>query len=267
MTHLKRPKGLKGRVYIPGALLMLSLVSHGLILKIPVPQLSQPETPSESPLPQPEDIAVVILPEQEAPAAAVPDLPETLPPSDVRPETVSPAAAIPAPEPAAIPPEPSLPEETAAPTEPEIDPSVPSDDAPVDDATTPSYSDPDPPAPVGPLATYGDEFPHHANAVGGCFGLAECRRVSGEGSYRNVARSLIADLEVNGYGVKLRDDLDDTGRWVYELTVPGSASSPQYLIVFSDIDGSAVYVMSDQVLTLNELQALNAQTSSNHQAG
>jgi uncharacterized protein (DUF302 family) len=84
--------------------------------------------------------------------------------------------------------------------------------------------------------------------------------VTGIGSYREVGRSLIANLETQGYRVKLRHDLEDTGRNVYELTPPDSAIEPQYLIVFSDpADGSAVYVMSKEILTLKELQSLQAQ--------
>jgi hypothetical protein len=112
---------------------------------------------------------------------------------------------------------------------------------------------------------YTNTFPHFEGAASGCFGFQECRRVSGAGSYRNVARSLISGLEAQGYQVKLRDDLEDTGRNVYELSSPDT-SELKYLMVFSDADGSAVYVMSTEIMTLNDLQALQLQTTSSSQA-
>jgi len=119
--------------------------------------------------------------------------------------------------------------------------------------------------PAGPLMSYGETFPHFQGAVEGCFGFNQCRRVSGAGSYRSVARSLISDLEAQGYDVDLRDDLEDTGRNVYEL-MPPDGDAIQYLLVFSDVDGSAIYVMSDTIMTLNDLQALQAPTQQSRQS-
>jgi hypothetical protein len=73
-----------------------------------------------------------------------------------------------------------------------------------------------------------------------------------------VARSLVTDLEAQGYTVTLRDDLEDTGRNVYEL-LPPDETTLQYLLVFSDLDGSAIYVMSQEIMTLDDLQALQTQ--------
>jgi len=162
---------------------------------------------------------------------------------------MSPAVEPPPAPPAA---QPDLPVEPAPPTV---------DELPVDDTSTPSFT---PPADDGPLMSYSDGFPHVAGAVGGCFGLSECRQVSDAGNYRAVARSLIDGLEAQGYAVRLRDDLEDTGRNVYELTPPNGHIGNQFLMVFSGLDGSAIYVMSPEVMTLEDLKALSAQQVDRH---
>lgn len=156
------------------------------------------------------------------------------------------------------------PEEPTVVEDPEVSLEAESLEAEVDANSEFEKSLPDLP-PAGPLMSYGDTFPHFQGAVEGCFGFNQCRRVSGAGSYRSVARSLISDLEAQGYDVDLRDDLEDTGRNVYELMPPGG-DAIQYLLVFSDSDGSAVYVISDTIMTLNDLQALQAQTQQSRQS-
>jgi hypothetical protein len=149
--------------------------------------------------------------------------------------------------------------------QPEASDLVEIDELPIaDDPTTPAFApataELEQAAPEGPLMSYGDRFPHFEGAVGGCFGLNECRQVSGVGSYRTVARSLIAGLEAQGYAVRLRDDLEDTGRNVYELTPPDEVATRQFLMVFSNTDGSAIYVRRPDVMTLDELKALATQS-------
>jgi len=194
-------------------------------------------------------MTVVSLPEPATAQAPEPEPdPEPAPPSTepvpIEPELNDPPASPPAP--------PEIPE----PEPPQALDPEPEPEPPVQPEPAPSVNEP--PATEGPLMVYGDDFPHPEEAEGGCFGFSACRRVSGAGTYRSVARSLIANLENQGYEVSLRDDLEDTGRNVYELSPPDAGAATQYLMVFSDHDGSAIYVMSDQILTLNELRTMQA---------
>ncbi|NER81864.1 MAG: hypothetical protein F6K42_20330 [Leptolyngbya sp. SIO1D8] len=256
----------KRRLYISGIVLLVSLASHGLLLNLPLPRSIEAETQPDSPFDESEDISVVILSEQDALAEAVPELPEEAV-LDIAPESFDQAEASNA-EPVEIAPEPSLPDESELLPEQDLE-SLPSPDEnlPIEDSTTSNYTPPASPPADTPLVVFGDAFPHPAGAVGGCFGLSECNRVAGGGSYRSVAQSLITNLESQGYSTSERDDLDDTGRRIYELLPPGDNGSVQYLMVFSDVDGSTVYVMGDRILTLSELQTLNAQTNLNDQSG
>ena len=244
-----------------------------------MPEPEQSETMLEAAdNPSDSDLSVVVLPKQSpdeetapsappAPIAATPQSPplgeRVIPPpqpepllqTDVIARDVSSEPALPeepvTPDPAID--EPSLPTTSTEPTEPQAAPEPESEPEPAESP------------PAGPLVSYSDAFPHFEGAVGGCFGFNQCRRVSDAGSYRSVARSLISGLEAQGYRVDLRDDLEDTGRNVYEL-VPPNSDVVQYLLVFSDSDGSAVYVMSDTIMTLNDLQALQAQSAHSRQS-
>lgn len=134
-------------------------------------------------------------------------------------------------------------------------------DPPLADARTAKYEDSVEASGETPLMGYSETFPHVEGAEGGCFGMAECRRVSNGDRYRQVAEAIVDDLAAQGYQVDLRDDLDDTGRNVYELIAPDRQDEVTFLIVFSDIDGSAVYVMSDEIMTLNDLRSLQVQAT------
>ena len=281
-----------GTISIPAAVLLLSAIAHGLVLYLPFPFLSPSEEldTSESELSRSDDMQVVILPNQDdtatdnsedASLASTEELLSELPENPVADSTLAETSGSPdsplEPEIAEPPVVPTLPEEPVdlvepIPTEPETphpelsEGSEPEEDLP-DEAPTPAFNEPDPTEPTGPLMAFEDGFPHPASAVGGCFGLSTCQQVSGQGSYRNVARSLKADLESQGYDVRERDDLEDTGRRVYELSPSEADGSTRYLMVFSNVDGSAIYVLSDEILNLRDLQALNAHTNLNNQAG
>jgi hypothetical protein len=161
--------------------------------------------------------------------------------------------------------EPVAPPPTAADLPPQPIASPPVEDLPVANGDlTPAFT---PPPNEGPLLSYGAQFPHFEGATSGCLGLGECRQVNGVGSYRDVADSLIAGLENQGYGVKLRDDLEDTARNVYELTLPGNEATRQFLLVFQGAEiGSAIYVMSPEIMTLDELRSLAAQVAGHRRA-
>ena len=257
---------------VSAALVVLSGVAHAALLAIPLPEspLPVPSPPAASET-QTNDISVLVIPKGvEATAAIVPTVPPK-PSSQVPlplPEsgfpTASAADASPTPESLSIPAEisanPPLEIPPPEPSDASLTVSPHSDISEESEEAFSSNSSVHDSLPTGPLVAYSTGFPHFEGAIGGCFGADACRRVTGIGSYREVGRSLIANLETQGYRVKLRHDLEDTGRNVYELTPPDSAIEPQYLIVFSDpADGSAVYVMSKEILTLKELQSLQAQ--------
>jgi hypothetical protein len=265
-------------VSLPAIVLSLSVASHGLLLLAPMPQSTEADIALSADSEASGELSVVVLSPPEPPAepgiASTEVVNGSLPSATVEASPESPLQTKPMPEPAiaAAIPEPSLPEDTGL---PESDPPPETPDRPLEEGPPldgreeeiePQYGDPITPESVGPLMGYGDTFPHFEGAVGGCFGFVECRRVSGVGSYRAVARSLVASLEAQGYGVDRRDDLDDTGRNVYELMAP-DGDAIQYLLVFSDIDGSAIYVMSDEIMTLHDLQTLQAQSQANRHSG
>lgn len=228
----------------------------------------------------PADLSVVVLSDElEAPTPEMTE-PETV---AVIPNPAAIDVAPTVPEPQPLPPPPAVPEPPLPPTEPIApeppiaEPAPPATDLPpVDDAEiSPAFEPPvdatgeaiaNEPS-VGPLVSYASTFPHFEGAENGCFGVTECRRVEQVGNYRSVARSLVANLEAQGYTIDLRDDLEDTGRNVYEL-LPPNETTLQYLLVFSDSDdGSAIYVMSHEILTLDELQSLHSQTESEPDVG
>ncbi|MEL6399286.1 MAG: hypothetical protein AAFR26_09395 [Cyanobacteria bacterium J06626_4] len=251
------PSQINPKVLIPVVVLALSAGAHSLLLLVPMPQSSESALRPNPPETESDSIAVIMLPE--APEAEVAAVPEVTRPAEpvappvaesvpLQPNVISEPVLSPAPNPDSLSaPEPGL----------DTDPELP----PEDGLTSPGFVDPQPaadPASIGPLVGYSDTFPHAAGAESGCFGLGDCRRVVGGGNHRAVAASLINDLENEGYSVDQRDDLDDTGRNVYEVISPG-ATTTQYLIVFSDGLESAVYVMSDEIITLAELQELAVQ--------
>ena len=242
---------------IPAAVLALSAAAHGLLLMVPMPQSSESTLMPNSPDAESDSIAVIIMPDDTAAeVTAVPEitrpsepaLPAAAEPELLQPDVISDEVLSSAPDPASQPP----PESNL-----ETNPELPLEDG----LTSPGFVEPQPaadPATLGPLVGYSDTFPHAAGAESGCFGLGDCRRVLGGGNHRKVAASLIDDLENEGYSVDQRDDLDDPGRNVYEVISPGDTTI-QYLIVFSDGLESAVYVMSDEIITLAELEELAAQ--------
>ncbi|MEM9504228.1 MAG: hypothetical protein AAGA01_09770 [Cyanobacteria bacterium P01_E01_bin.43] len=251
------PFQINPKVLIPAIVLALSAGAHSLLLLVPMPQSSESALRPNSPETESDSIAVIMLPEDpEAEVAAVPEITQpsepVAPPAaesvPLQPNVISEPVLLPVPDP----------DNLSAPT-PDLnaEPELPLEDG----LTSPGFVDPQPaadPASIGPLVGYSDTFPHVAGAEIGCFGLGDCRRVVGGGNHRKVATSLIDDLENEGYSVDQRDDLDDPGRNVYEVISPGDTTI-QYLIVFSDGLESAVYVMSDEIITLAELQELAAQ--------
>ncbi|MEM9216015.1 MAG: hypothetical protein AAGD25_16920 [Cyanobacteria bacterium P01_F01_bin.150] len=88
----------------------------------------------------------------------------------------------------------------------------------------------------------------------GCFKLENCRRVSGQGTHRAVGRQLAEQL-TDEYEVDEQDDLE--GYIVLELRKKGDPNSEvQYLSVFSEGLGTVVYVLTQEMVSLDTLRDL-----------
>ncbi|MEL6814828.1 MAG: hypothetical protein AAFP03_08435 [Cyanobacteria bacterium J06598_3] len=120
------------------------------------------------------------------------------------------------------------------------------------ESSQPESSQPEP----AMVVAVGDDFPHLAGAQGNCYNLASCYRLGDAGGYRQAAKALTEQMQAQGYAVSERDDIDSAGRRVFEVVMPGQPNDIYFLNVFSDEAGSAVYVMTMDILTLQELQQL-----------
>ncbi len=92
-------------------------------------------------------------------------------------------------------------------------------------------------------------FPHMSNGNAGCFGLGNCRQVEGQ-NFREVSVDLVAQLETEGYEVRSRRDLEDTGIKVYEVT---SEDTTQFLSFLQPELGASVYILAAEPVTLSDL--------------
>ncbi|MGC1306570.1 MAG: hypothetical protein WA885_05020 [Phormidesmis sp.] len=106
----------------------------------------------------------------------------------------------------------------------------------------------------GTVVRLGNDFPNLAGAQSGCYGLENCQQVSG--NFRQAAQQLIAQMEGQGYQLTEREDLDNTGHRVFEVIDPDAPNATYYLNVFSPDIGSAVYVLTVNILSLEELKQL-----------
>lgn len=108
----------------------------------------------------------------------------------------------------------------------------------------------------GMVVQLGDDFPDLADAESGCYGLENCRQVSG--NFRQAAQQLVSQMEGNGYELTEREDLDNTGHRVYEVVDLDDPDATYYLNVFSPDIGSAVYVLTVDILSLEALKQLSS---------
>ncbi|MEB3355097.1 MAG: hypothetical protein VKK04_00005, partial [Synechococcales bacterium] len=96
------------------------------------------------------------------------------------------------------------------------------------------------------------DFPHLARAgAGSCSGLGNCHQVDGE-NFRQMGTRLVDQLTLQGYEVRSRDDLEDSGIKVYEVTRDGVS---QYLSLLQPELGTSVYVLAANPITTTDLQA------------
>jgi len=108
----------------------------------------------------------------------------------------------------------------------------------------------------GVVLQLADDFPHLSGSQSGCFGLSNCHQASG--SYRQVVRQLTEQLRANGYRLTEDDTIDGVGHRVFEVVMPHDPESLYYLNVFSDGLDSAVYAITVNILSLDELKNLQA---------
>ncbi|MEO0457426.1 MAG: hypothetical protein AAF152_12725 [Cyanobacteria bacterium P01_A01_bin.114] len=188
-------------------------------------------------------------------AIAISTLPKPLPhPSPPR---TAPSSPSPPPVSAASPPVSAAPQPAPPPTTtPEPIPEPTSEPAP---EPTPEPTPTPSPATVeaGIVIPFRDDFPHPVGSTAGCFALQNCRRLENIGSYRQTAQDLVAQLEAQGYQVTHRDDADNTGLKLYEIIdTRDPDGTVQYLSIFSDGIGSAVYTITQEIISLEELREL-----------
>lgn len=108
----------------------------------------------------------------------------------------------------------------------------------------------------GVVVHLSDDFPHLAGAQSGCYGLASCRQLNG--NYRQAARLLLAQMTDQGYQLAERGDIDNTGHRVFEVIAPNEPNVIYYLNVFSPDVGSTVYVVTVNILSLEQLKQLSS---------
>lgn len=221
-------------------------------------------------------ISAVSLPavsflEQDSPEASEPSLsaastsaPEDLPPAKVsQPQPIQPAQAVqPVEQLIEQPVQPQADQQTAS-TEPlpsllsQLSQPAESTSTETDSLSTPTFN-----SPIGAdlehdkVMLLGEEFPHLAGAQSGCYGLESCHQISG--NYRRAAQQLIDQMAAQGYQLTERDDIDNTGHRVFEAITLNEPEKTYYLNVFSPDVGSTVYVLSVDILSLEELQQLSS---------
>lgn len=231
-------RGISLRKFRPIWLLGGSLLLHVALMRVPFSWETESPEPAqvESATPDSAESAIAL---STLPKPLPPPQPTTAPPPEPTPTPVS-VAPQPTPQLAPAPPPPVAEPEPAAEPTPEPTP-------------TPSPE----PVEAGIVIPFRDDFPHPAGSTAGCFALQNCRRLENISSYRQTARDLVAQLEAQGYHVTPRDDTDNTGLELYEIV---EADDPdgvvQYLSIFSDGIGSAVYTITQEIISLEELREL-----------
>lgn len=108
----------------------------------------------------------------------------------------------------------------------------------------------------GPVLQLAADFPHLAGSQSGCYGLSNCHQTSG--NYRQVVRQLTEQMRNQGYQLTEDDTIDGIGHRVFEVVMPHEPSRIYYLNVFSDDLDTAVYAITLDILSLDELKSIQA---------
>lgn len=244
--------------------LFFSIGAHIILIKLPMPPLGQAlsdktldENSKDSALEPSVPLSVAALSDLIEPSPPAPPIaPE--PPADPNPpaptELTAPVPIVPEPSQPITPPEPLA-------TEPE-EPELTIEPTPTSPVTPPTQ----PPTPntlqleAETVVHFSETFPHLAGTQLGCFGLSNCGRVEGMvRSHRDASRQLIPELESQGYQVTVHNE--DDGPLVYKLLDPQQPEAEvQYLNIFPDGLGAAVYVITLEPISLEELKQLDSQS-------
>lgn len=285
MSDRHSEKGKLARRWFSGTVLF-SLCAHALILRLPTSpfsstQFSSTQTEAQSVIEDPsaslsssatletDAISIAQLPQPKTPppelalpsstqlAAQRPQLPPPSPPEPIYQLAPAPVSAPP-PQRVAPAVQPVAPTSSPAPT-PAPSPTPTPTPTPSPQPSPSPSPDPTPlPPEQGMVVALGEDFPHLIGGQPNCFGLTNCHRVSGQGSYRRAASQLVEGMRANGYQVTMRDDIDEQGHRVYEVVMPSEPETTYYLNVFSDSADSMVYAMTLEIVSLAELQQLAA---------
>lgn len=221
---------------------------HLLLLLMPLPQ--RPSAPD-------------LLTQAESTQIRLTDLPKTLPkqPPPTPKPTALKAATPSKPSPSITPQQRSAARPTL-PIQPTLQRSLPSVNSetlprpiakPIVPAPASAPPSPEPiasPDPVPPPSIPFADIPLVAGAQTGCFGLGTCHQVVGT-NFRTTGQTLEGQLKAQGYTIKSRDDLEETGREVYEIS---KNQETRYLNVLSSDLGSTIYLVTTQPITLDNLQ-------------
>ncbi|MEM7771868.1 MAG: hypothetical protein AAF327_15330 [Cyanobacteria bacterium P01_A01_bin.37] len=213
-------------------MLLLSLMLHGLLVFIPVPSTQEKADDSR-------EVSIQITPQTEQ----LIDLNEASRPEDAQVEQAIPQDLMPedlVPEPTLTPPLASnhaTQENVVASNEtlPPLDPS-PLPERPTNE-----------PLPFS-------QFPHLSGGEVGCYGLDNCHQIQG-GNFRQIGNDLTQQIEEEGFEVRFRDDLEDAGIKVYEVT---QDDTTQYLSVLQPELGRTVYILAAEPVTSSQLQTASS---------
>ena len=260
-------------------IVLVSLAAHGLVLQMPWREgaVIEPE-PSVSTEEARTEITAEIVKEGTQ-AIAVTTLPAALP--KPKPQTtaqppiqtqppIPQAASQPVPQLAQVepPPDQVLPVQT--PPQPAPEPiSVPATEPlaepqpePLAQPSNPDTDTPEPTQPLEPehgmVVQLGDRFPHFQNSESGCYGLDNCHRIAGEGTYRQAGKKLVEQMKADGFRVEERDDIDEQGHRVFAIVSPDEPTETYFLNVFSDDSDSTIYAVTLEIVSLAELQQLSS---------
>jgi len=230
--------------------LFLSVGLHLLLLLLPILPDRTSDEDSDLAQEELEETQVTLTPLPIAPT------PEPQPSIKVPTPAPSPTAQLPSP---AVPPSPTL---NAAPAIPPSQPAAPSASPPpvsasptatVEPSAQPSPAASPLPPPQNRIVAPFASFPHLDGAQPGCFNQSagDCQQVSG--NFRQVSQALTAQLSRQGYDVKQRDDLEETGRQVYEVT---KDQVVRYLsVISSDLAGTA-YILASEPVTQADIEQI-----------
>lgn len=235
--------------------LFVSLLLHSLVLVTPIPKrLTVDQATQEQASKPDQSVKVVQSPPSSplaTPRASVVPTPKPVP-------VATPKLSRPAPLSARS--KTQIPSTRSA-AQPALRPSSPSAARP---QGVPSPSAPPPPAPLvvaavpspdlvpPPNLPFGD-VPLLAGAEAGCYGIGTCYGLSGV-DFRAAGQTLETQFEAQGYTVEAREDLEETGRKIYAITKNGKT---RYLNVMSNDLSNAVYVITPQPSSLEELQNID----------